>query len=412
MLVMIAGTKYHKSVIAMSAGVLFLTSRYLNIADLSDFSILNLDFVVTFVAMSIFASFMRISGIFQFLVLKAVKKSEWNLKKLIRNSSFVMLGLAAFFCDRVAVVSIFPIIAFIFDALNVEFNPALLGFLNAAGIGGTLLSISGAEVILIGSAAKIDFLYYFINVTPAIFVAFLISIVIINKIHVKYEIDTSSVSVVKFKEEMSIRDNSLFSKLILIIVFTAVMLFLSSIIGISNSVIILSGATLLFLMIDIAPDKILSDVKLNLFFYIFGLHIVSAAFFKYHIYENVAAFIFSYLSFNPYLICILILISGLLFSIIFGRLPAAFFFIPVISCFSSVSKDLNIMPFYVSFIFSITFSRAPTMLREIPKVLKNTHIDEKKVWTHFLEFIKDSILIYILSIFWFAVYIYLRYYYF
>lgn len=406
MLFMIAATRFHKSIIAMTAGVVFLTSKYISIPDVCLASLINLDFVITLIGMSIFASFMKRSGLFQFLVLKGVRKSEWSLGKLIRNVCFVILLLSGFFCDRTSVVLIFPIIAFIFEALNVEFNPALIGILNSAAAGGTLLSISGAEVMIVSTATGIDFLTYLINITPAILVSFFISVWVLQAVHVKSPIDTSSVSLIKFNEDMAIRDEGLFSKLVMIIAFTLIMLLFSGMTGISNSVIVISGAILLFLLIDVAPDSVLSDIKLNLFFYILGLQIVSAAFSKYKIYDAAAAVIRAYVDVGGFLFAILLMTVAALTSLFFGRLTMAFFFIPVIACL----KSANPMPLYTAFVLGISFSRAPTMLREIPKILKDTHIEDKNVWAHYFSFIRDSLLVYAASLAWFFVYIYLRFY--
>ena len=408
MLAMIAATRFHKSIIAMTAGVVFLTSKYIGVSDICSASLINLDFVITLIGMSIFASFIKKAGLFQFLVLKGIRKSEWNLKRLIRNVCFVILLLSGFFCDRTAVVLIFPIIAFIFDALNVEFNPALLGILNSAAIGGTLLSISGAEVMIVSAATGMDFLTYFLNITPAVLMSFFISTWVLNAVHVKSSIDTTSVSLIKFKEDMAIRDPKLFSMLILIIAFTLIMLFFSGTTGISNSVIIISGSILLFLLIDVAPDRVLSDIKLNLFFYILGLQVVAAAFVKYKIYESISVYISALFDVSGFLFAALLMAVSALTSLVFGRLTMTFFFIPVISGLKISSHDLT--PLYAAFVLGISFSRAPTMLREMPKVLKDTHIEDKNVWSHYFSFIRDSLLIYAANLAWFFVYLYIRYY--
>ncbi|HOD41136.1 MAG TPA: hypothetical protein PKL57_11305, partial [Candidatus Wallbacteria bacterium] len=64
MLIMIAASKLHKSVIAITAGVIFFISRYVTVADVSKYSLINLDFIVMIAGMSIIASFMKHSGIF------------------------------------------------------------------------------------------------------------------------------------------------------------------------------------------------------------------------------------------------------------------------------------------------------------------------------------------------------------
>jgi len=404
MLVLIAVSRLHKSVITMTAGVVFLTSRYVSISDISKLSIINLDFILILLGMSIFASFMKRSGMFQFMVLKAVRMSGWSMKKLIINISVIIVMLSALFCDRASVTLIFPIVAFIFDALNVEFNPVLLGILNSASIGGVLLTISGIEVMLVSTVANIGFLDYLINITPAILVSFIIQLVVLNYFHVKGDVDTSTVSMIKFNEEMALRGPNIFSKLMFIMVATLFLLGFSGIIGISDSAIVLTGSVLLFLMIDIPPDQILSDIKLNMFFYIIGLQIVAVAFTKFHIYETASLSILSYFDGHGFLLSLIILFTGSLLSIFFGRLSMTFFYVPLILCMPA--SQVNVFPLYAAFIMSMTFARAPTMLREIPKVLKNTHIEEKNVWNHYTNFLKDSSIVYLLNFIWLAIYIY------
>jgi|GEM_PF-3830332 len=409
MLLMIAFSKLHKSVITMSAGVIFFISRYVTIADVANYNMINLDFILSILGMSIIASFMKYSGFFQFLVLKAVRISDWNYKKLVRNICVVILILSSFFCDRIAVVLIFPIVAFIYDSLNLEFNNTIIGILNSASIGGTMLAISGAEVMLVATFANISFLEYFMNITPALLVAFFIYMIFVQKNAGAEElIDTTTVSIIKFNEDMALAGPNLFSKLLLVMLSTILILFFSAIMGLSDSVIIITGSILLFLVIELPPDKILKEIKLNLYLYILGLQIVSTAFYKYHIYEVMAAHIVKAFALNGYYISILILASGFVLSIVFGRLSMTFLYIPIISIFGTMG--LATMPLYSAFVFSMTFARAPTMMREIPKVLKNTHIEEKRVWEHNVKLLKDSALMYITCFLWFAFYLYVKFY--
>lgn len=413
MLVMIAASKLHKSVIAMTAGVIFFISRYITVADVAKFSIINLDFIITITGMSIIASFMKHSGIFQFLVLRAVRRSEWDRGLLTRNICIVVLMLSAFYCDRIAVVLMFPIVAFIFDSLNIELNNTIMGALNSASLGGVLLSVSGAEVILISTAANISFIEYLSFITPALLVVFFIYIS-----YLQYFTDAKdkkgdevpeNVSMIKFNEDMAISGPNLFSKLVLVLLSTISLLCFSSIAGLSDSVIIITGASLLFLTIELSPDKVLREIKLNIFFYILGLQIVATAFYKYHIYEMIAGQITELLGSNGFYACVLILISGAALSLAFGRLSMTFLFLPVISLL--VKNGFQAMPLYSSFIFSMAFARSPTMLREIPKVLKNTHIEESRVWEHYFNLFKENVFIYFLCFVWFVLYVYFRFFY-
>mgnify|MGYP003815990313 CR=1 FL=1 len=412
MLIMIAASKLHKSVIAITAGVIFFISRYVTVADVSKYSLINLDFIVMIAGMSIIASFMKHSGIFQFLVLKAVRKSGWNCDLLSRNICVVILLLSAFFCDRIAVVLMFPIVAFIFDSLNLELNNTIMGALNSASIGGVLLSISGAEVILISTAAKISFTEYLTFITPALFVVFIIYIFYMQIFmggENRIDAENTNFSIIKFNEEMAILGPNLFSKLLLILISTITILCFSSIMGLSDSVIIITGAALLFLTIELSPDKVLKEIKLNIFFYILGLQIVAAAFYKYHIYDTIALQLTEVFGHNGFYVCIFILVSGAVLSLAFGRLSMTFLFLPVISILTGMG--FQAMPLYSSFIFSMAFARSPTMLREIPKVLKNTHIEEKNVWEHYSKLFKKTAVVYFMCFAWFVLYVYLRFFY-
>jgi len=410
MLIMIAVSRMHKSVIAMSAGVIFFISRYVTAGDVTKYSLINLDFIIIITGMSIIASFMKHSGIFQFLVLKAVRKSEWKPDLLTRNICVVILALSAFFCDRIAVVLMFPIVAFIFDSLDLEFNNTIMGALNSASIGGVLLSISGAEVILISTVAGISFIDYLYFITPALVIVFVLYILYMHffmQDNSNASINTSDIALIKFNEEMAISGPNLFSKLLFILILTITLLCFSMISGLSDPVIIITGAILLFLTIELEPDIVLKEIKLNIFFYILGLQIVAAAFYKYHIYDTLAEQLIILFGFNGFYICVFILISGALLSLAFGRLSMSFLFIPVISIL--VKLGLQPVALYSSFIFSMAFARSPTMLREIPKVLKNTHIEEKRVWEHYFKLFKETAAIYLLCFIWFVIYVYLRF---
>ncbi len=407
---MIAISRMHKSIIAMSAGVIFFISRYVTIDDVAKFSIINFDFIITITGMSIIASFMKHSGVFQFLILKAVRKSGWEGNLLTKNVCIVILILSALFCDRIAIVLMFPIIAFIFDSLDLEFNNTIMGALNSASIGGILFSISGAEVILISTAAKINFIDYLTYITPALIAVFIIYLFYMKYFMLKEshnDINNSDLSLIKFNEEMAIAGPNLFSKLVLILLSTIILLCFSKISGLSDPVVIITGAILLFLTIELEPDKVLKEIKLNIFFYILGLQIVATAFYKYHIYEDIAGRIIEISTSNGFYACVLILLSGAVLSLAFGRLSMSFLFIPLISIL--IKHGMQPMPLYSSFIFSMTFARSPTMLREIPKVLKNTHIEEKRVWEHYFKLFKETAAVYILCFAWFVLYVYLRF---
>jgi len=119
------------------------------------------------------------TGMFQYVAIKAARSVNGNPWGILVMLSVVTAGFSAFLDNVTTVLLIAPVTLLITDALNVRPYPFLFAQILASNIGGTATLIGDPPNIMIGSAAKLSFFDFLVNLAPIIPVIFVVMLCII-----------------------------------------------------------------------------------------------------------------------------------------------------------------------------------------------------------------------------------------
>ena len=145
------------------------------VIDFIDFNTIGL-----LLGMMIIVAILGETGVFNWVGVKAIRLSRGNLWKLMIILC-VFTAITSMFVDNVTIILLMvPVTLTIFRALKISPVPFILGQTLSCNIGGAATLIGDPPNIIIGSAANIDFTAFFINMSPPIFVTFVLGMVLLK----------------------------------------------------------------------------------------------------------------------------------------------------------------------------------------------------------------------------------------
>lgn len=272
----IISEKIHRTVIALAGAALMILLGVLNqerAIEGVDFNTLGL-----LIGMMVIVGIAKDSGMFQYVALWSSKIGKGKPIPI-----FIMLcAITAVFSsllDNVTTVLLTVPVTFVV-ANNLKLNPKpfLIGGILLSNIGGTATLIGDPPNILIGSAAKISFNEFLINLAPISVLASVLTIGLLCLIYRKGMVTDKEAqeAIMKFKPEEAISDKTLLVKSLIVIGLVLLGFFTHTITHLEAATIALAGAALLLLLTMNDPEKHLKEVEWTSIFFFVGLFIVVA----------------------------------------------------------------------------------------------------------------------------------------
>lgn len=272
----------HRTSIAIfGALVLLIASLLLGIIipkDALHFVIEVIDFntIGLLLGMMIIVAVLGETGIFNWVGVKAIRLSKGNLWKLMLILC-TFTAITSMFVDNVTIILLMvPVTLSIFRVLHISPLPFILGQTLASNIGGAATLIGDPPNIIIGSAANIDFVSFFINMAPPVVVTFLLGLFLL-KIIFRKELKNTINIVGKFRsvhEESLIRDKPLLKNSIIVLAGVIFLFVIQGTIGIEVSIIALGGAAILLIITRAHVEKVLQEVDWATLIFFAGLFVV------------------------------------------------------------------------------------------------------------------------------------------
>ncbi len=143
------------------------------------FNGIDLNVIFLLAGMMILAGVISETGLFQWLSVRAVQVGKGNPVRILQILAVVTAVGSALLDNVTVVVLIAPVTLFIASSLGISAIPLLVGEVIASNIGGAATLIGDPPNILIGSAAGIDFVTFFVNMAPLVIVCMVVYIIII-----------------------------------------------------------------------------------------------------------------------------------------------------------------------------------------------------------------------------------------
>ena len=226
--------------------------------------------------MMVIVAILERTGVFEYLAIKSAQWGKARPGRILILLALVTAFLSAFLDNVTTVILMVPVTFLIADALDASPMPFLLTQVMASNIGGAATLIGDPPNILIGSASKLTFADFVINMTPIV----LISLpVVLGILYLMFRKDLRGGSnaeevIANMDAAGSIRDGVLLRRSLIILGLVILAFFLHGALHLEAATIALFGAAALMLYSGVNVEEVLRDVEWPTLLFFVGLFIL------------------------------------------------------------------------------------------------------------------------------------------
>ncbi len=240
--------RINRSIVALLGAGLMIFSGVLN--QLQAFHGIDFNTISLLTGMMVIVALTQKSGVFQYVAIvaaKSVKADPWWLLVML---SLVTAVFSALLDNVTTVLLVAPVTLLITDALHLKPYPYLFSVIFASNIGGTSTLIGDPPNIMIGSAAKLTFNDFVLNLGPVVVVIMALTLIPLYLIWGRKltASDEDRAMVMAFNERESITDVRLLKQALFVIALTILGFILAHHIHQEAGTIAMFGAALLLLL--------------------------------------------------------------------------------------------------------------------------------------------------------------------
>lgn len=273
-LIAIASEKINRSIVAMfGASVLLLTKvlTFEEAIEFIDFNVLGL-----LVGMMIIVSVLSKTGIFEYVAINAVRMAKGRPVRLLFILSFITAFFSAFLDNVTTIMLIVPVSIFIARILKLSPLPYVLSEIFFSNIGGAATIIGDPPNIIIASAGKIDFTTFLFNMLPFVIFIMIFEFLLIY-FFFKRQLREKIVyfeQLEKLNLEKAIKDKELLKKSLIVLFIVLFGFFTHHIFHLEPSIIALTGAFLLLILINAEVEEVYEKIEWQTIFFFMGLFVI------------------------------------------------------------------------------------------------------------------------------------------
>ncbi|MEC4684207.1 MAG: ArsB/NhaD family transporter [Nitrospirota bacterium] len=276
---LIVSEKIHKTVVAIFGAALMLVLKILEQREAFHVEEFGIDWNVIFllISMMIIINLMKPTGFFEYIAIKSAKLGKGEPMRIMTIFAVVTAVLSALLDNVTTVLLLAPVTLLIADALEVDPIPFLIAEALASNIGGTATLIGDPPNIMIASKAKLNFMDFIYNLTPAIIVImaaflFVLKIMFGKKLHVRPELKQR---ILEMDENEAIKDPIMLKKSLFVLAIVVVGFVLHGTFNYEPATVALFGAGLLLLLSGThEPHHVLAEIEWPTIFFFMGLFII------------------------------------------------------------------------------------------------------------------------------------------
>jgi Na+/H+ antiporter NhaD/arsenite permease-like protein len=271
---LIISERIHKTAAALGGGLLMIAFRVLDQEEA--FAAIDFNVIFLLVGMMIIANTLGKTGAFQWLAIRAAKLAKGNPIRVLLFMA-VITAVASAFLDNVStVVLMAPLSIFVASILQVSPVPFLLTLIMASNIGGTATLIGDPPNIIIGSGADLDFLDFLAHLAPVILLILAVFLVLVfflfrRQLQTRPELEHR---IMELDESEVLTDRGLLYKSLIILALVIVGFLLHGAFDYELATVALAGATTLIIVGRQHPREALLEVEWPTIFFFVGLFMV------------------------------------------------------------------------------------------------------------------------------------------
>ena len=202
------------------------------------------DVIFLLLGMMIIVGVIHKTGLFEFLAIRAIKKSKGNPRVAIVYL-MILTALASAILDNVTTILLaVPMTLIVCKHLNVSPVPFILSEVFVSNIGGAATLVGDPPNIIIASRANLSFNSFLVHMAPMVIVVLLVIIPLLVALFRKELVNTSAdrAKVLDLEERSFIKDQVLLRKSLLVLGLVVIAFVLHTAIHLEPAVIALFGA--------------------------------------------------------------------------------------------------------------------------------------------------------------------------
>ncbi|KPK22295.1 MAG: hypothetical protein AMJ76_00050 [Dehalococcoidia bacterium SM23_28_1] len=271
---LIISERIHKTTAALAGGLVMIAFRVLDQEEA--FAAIDFNVIFLLVGMMIIANILGKTGAFQWLAIRSAKLAKGNPVQILLLMAVITAAASAFLDNVTTVVLMAPLAIFVASILEVNPVPFLLTIIMASNIGGTATLIGDPPNIIIGSGADLDFLDFLVHLGPIIILILVVFLAMVFLLF-RHQLQTRPElqhRIMELDESEVLTDRSLLHKALAILALVGIGFLLHGPLDYEPATVALAGATALILIGRQHPREALLEVEWSTIFFFVGLFMV------------------------------------------------------------------------------------------------------------------------------------------
>jgi len=271
---LIISERIHKTAAALAGGLAMIAFRILDQEEA--FAAIDFNVIFLLVGMMIIANTLGKTGAFQWLAIRAAKLAKGNPIRILLFMAVIAAVASAFLDNVTTVVLMAPLSIFVASILQVSPVPFLLTLIMASNIGGTATLIGDPPNIIIASEADLSFVDFLAHLAPVILLILAVFLVMVfflfrRQLQTRPELEHR---IMELDESEVLTDRGLLHKSLIILALVIVGFLLHGAFDYEPATVALAGATALIIVGRQHPREALLEVEWPTIFFFVGLFMV------------------------------------------------------------------------------------------------------------------------------------------
>ena len=339
----------------------------------------DLPTLILILSMLVITEIAKDSGVFQFLVIKAIKFSGGNTRKLLVIFCVLSFGMTTILTQITTMLIMGTLIFLACDALEINPAPYLISVALVANVGGTTSLIASVPAMLIAGSTLYTFEWFIINMMPLGLILLVITLFIVLRLFRKDFIvpRRSRVEDLLEVDEWELVPNRFvfYRTAILLIVIIVGFITIGSL-GLTF-LVALGGALAFVTLSGLRPGEIFKEIEWSVIFFFLGLFFLVGLLEEFAVLEAIGHGILALTGGNAFLATFLMVwISGLTSGFV-DNIPVTLTFIPVVNVLSVGPPALPVGNLWASLLVGAVLGGCLTPIASAANVLAVT-IAEKE----------------------------------
>ena len=408
----IVAEKVHRTICAMLGAVLMVYGGIMDFETAThhvDYNTLGL-----LIGMMVIVAVTSKTGLFNYIAVLAAKKAKADPVRLLIYLALLTAVCSAFLDNVTTVLLMVPVTFGITAQLHVDPWPYLLLQILSSNIGGTATLIGDPPNIMIGSAvSELTFGAFIMNLAPIAVFSLLVIIAIVvmiyrNSLKTKPELQAE---VMRLDEKKELKDIPLLKKCLFVLTLTILSFFMHQLIGVESSVIALTGAFLLLLIVGHRPQFVehaLEGVEWATIFFFIGLFIAVGGLIETGIIKDIAMEAMAVTGGDVTTTSLLVLWMSAIVSSFLDNIPFVATMIPLIQDMGAMGVS-NLEPVWWSLALGACLGGNGTIIGASANLIVAGMASERGMHITFVRYMLLGFPMMILTIIFSTVYVYVRY---